>query len=147
MVYYLFCLFSVVLGSLCHAYGSVPYWDKMLHFASGIIAIPFGWIVCRQVAGKKSVVPTRLIGTFAFFFNVAIAAIWELYEYGLYIFLHVDALNMHTTMAHDTLQDILSCLIGGSLISLYTLVKRKRGFPTFFTNLYHHFFQCNMQSK
>jgi len=145
-LYYLFCFFTIIAGSLLGAYAIIPYWDKILHFSSGILITFIGMIVFQLLSGRNNhllITNMKLIGCFSFFLNAGIAAFWEIYEYGLYVFLGVDALNMETSMAHDTLQDIIVCIVGGALVLTFMGVSKRCGKSNFFLNAYEHFLVMN----
>lgn len=118
MLYLLFVFCTVTVGSALYGYSKIPYWDKVFHFLSGLLISGAGFILClglfRELEGpekKKRI----LYATFPFFFNLAVAALWEVYEYSLYFFLGIDAVNNLTTGVNDTMQDIIVCFIGGLL--------------------------------
>lgn len=77
-----------------YGYSWIPYWDKLLHFFSGILISAVGLIVChllfRTLSGARNVRYALYI-LFPFCFNLSVAALWEIYEYILYILLGIDA--------------------------------------------------------
>lgn len=118
LLYYVFVLGTVIVGSSLYGYSRIPYWDKIFHFLSGILISAAGLVVCQlffhSLDGPRR---TRrlLYASFPFFFNLAVAALWEIYEYSLLFFFGIDAVNHLTTGVNDTMQDIVVCLLGGLL--------------------------------
>lgn len=145
LIYYLFTFTTVIIGSAFGGYGFIPYWDKLLHFTSGLLITMLGLIVYHLLAPTKEpltplTLPVAL--AFSFAFSMACAAIWEIYEYGLFIFFQVDAVNMLTTGAHDTLQDMTVCLLG-SLIALWQIWRSNKGHHSFLYSTCQDFLEAN----
>lgn len=74
---------SIVLGECFKCYRIIPNYDKFLHaFGTAQISI-VGYAVSRYFLAKtnKGTHQTLMCLIFAFFFGIAIQAIWELYEF------------------------------------------------------------------
>lgn len=122
-IYSLFCFATVICGSALGWYGILPYWDKWVHFASGFLMVLVGLAIYEFGTKGISLGSRWLKDVCVLSIAMAGAVIWEFYEYGLYIFLGIDALNVKTTGVHDTLQDMLVCTLGA--ITMLVLIRRK----------------------
>ncbi len=145
-VYYLFSFMAVVLGNVYEMYAKIPVWDKMLHSASGFLITMIGLMLFYTLTKKDFTKQPELLSVaivFAESFNIAVAAVWEIYEYLLLVFFNIDAVNFYTTGMNDTMQDMIVCLIGGLITAFFVWldVKRKKHF--FLLNFYRHFLAVN----
>lgn len=148
MLYYIFTFSTVVVGSAMYGYSWIPYWDKLFHFISGILISAVGLIVSHllfhSLSGTRKV--RRILYTlFSFTFNLSLAVLWEIYEYMLYIFLGIDAVNTLTSGVNDTMQDLIVCLLGGGLFTASLLLAFRKGKYGFFLSICKHFFNLRGQ--
>ncbi|NLY97026.1 MAG: PTS sugar transporter subunit IIC [Clostridiaceae bacterium] len=150
VLYYIFLFCAVFLGDVLRFFQLIPFWDLLLHGFSGAMLAALGFAFIRMVNKKK--VRIRLSPFFAslfvFCFAVAIAALWEIYEY---VFDSLLSLNMQKYMLEDgtpfigreALADTMEDLIVNTVISFiaaaigYVIYKRKekgtyRPFTVFF---------------
>lgn len=142
-VYATFVFGSIVVGSSLYGYSRIPYWDKLLHFFSGLLICAAGLILCHLLFWRLEgplFWRRTLYVLFPFLANLAVAALWEMYEYALYIFFGVDAVNTLTSGVNDTMQDMIVCLLGGILFSLLLLRGWRCGKRGFLLKLCAHFF-------
>ena len=147
-LFYIFCYFSVTIGNGLYGIQRIPYFDKVLHFSSGVLIAFFGFILFRFLKHNRIIEPEKdypLLITFVNSFNLAIAVIWELYEYAIYVVAGVDALNFTTTGPHDTMGDILVCAMGGVIVSIWLYSYYKKNKPGYFMRIYEHF--CFLNNK
>lgn len=72
-----------ILGSCFNVYTTVPFFDTVLHGMSGIIFAALGFALAEKFFGKADG-KRKFYGclTFAFCFSLAIAVLWEIFEYG-----------------------------------------------------------------
>lgn len=143
LIYYVFVFGTVVVGSSFYGYSRIPYWDKIFHFFSGVLICAAGLMVCHLLFWRLDG-PLRARRTlyvlFPFLFNLSVAAVWEFYEYALFVFFGVDAVNTLTTGVNDTMQDMLVCFLGGLVFSAILLAGWKRGRRGFLLRVCAHFF-------
>ncbi|MBE6985318.1 MAG: DUF2238 domain-containing protein [Ruminococcaceae bacterium] len=94
-----------LLGDGYDLYHLTKWWDKFMHLSSGVLFAMFGaFLMHRMSNGIQQ--PILLKALFAVLFSVAIAAIWEIFEYAADMIFHAD-------MQNDTLiHEINSYLIG-----------------------------------
>ncbi len=142
-----FMYFASLIGSCLKGYG-VPGFDKALHFSSGIFATILAVIlyqllkkVCRPDHQRDYYVMLVFINAC----NIAIAAIWEYYEYAMLIFFQNDAINHYSQGVHDSMTDMLCATLAGLLITLCIMHAHKTGKANFFTNIYEKFYRKNIE--
>ena len=117
-----FVYFASLIGSGFNGY-QIPFFDKVLHFTSGIfismLAIIIYWIIKkdRRISDEKE---HRIFMLFVLNTNLAIAMLWELYEYMMLVLFNNDCINHYTTGVHDSMTDMICALIAG-LIVLYAV--------------------------
>lgn len=122
---YIYCIFSLVMGSMLDFYDKIEWWDLLMHVLSGIILGNIGNVILIKNAGKLKITKTlRLL------FIVGIACIggvvWEIYEFA------VDSLfNLDTQLAkgygiYDTMWDLIMDFLGGVGIGIYFLMVNKK---------------------
>ena len=146
LLYYVFTFCTVVVGSAMYGYSRIPYWDKLFHFFSGILISAVGFLVCfllfHTLSGERKVRYVLYL-LFPFLFNLSVAALWEVYEYFLYILLGIDAVNNLTTGVNDTMQDIIVCLLGGVVFTCSVLRVYLKGKYGFILKVCVHFLQLH----
>lgn len=95
-----------VLGNVYKFYHIIPHWDKLLHGLSGYAFAAFGFSLPDLIERRKEGHSKLMRAAFAFCFSLAVAGIWELYEYALDVFFKMD-------MQNDTIiSNISSYLLG-----------------------------------
>lgn len=144
-----FCYFASLIGSCLGGY-SILYFDKVVHFCSGLFATLLA-IMIFSILKKTKTAQTKedyhLLIVFINALNLAIAVIWEFYEYAMLIFFNNDCINHYTQGVHDSITDMLSAFIGGILITMFVIQRYKKGTPNFFTNIPERFYELNLEGK
>lgn len=111
----IFLTAAALLGSIVGFYGSVNNWDTYVHLYSGVLTGWFGfYVVAQGEKHAKAQFRKWFALAAAFAIPMAIAALWEIYEYLSDIILHT---NMQIGGLDDTMIDMMSALIG-ALIAL-----------------------------
>lgn len=107
---YMFALAYAIgpmLGHCWKLYYTVPVWDKLLHISGGVMFAILGAYFFDLLAKSKELPIARTI--FALCFSMAIAVLWEFYEFGADTFLGMD-------MQDDTvIYGLTSYLLGDTL--------------------------------
>lgn len=145
-LFYFFSFCTQILGSSLSLYKYFPLWDKIVHFASGILITMIGFILFHILLHKKGEISKDnglLSLIFCQSFNISIAALWEVYEYLLFVFFKIDAVNALTKGIHDSLQDMMVCMLGGFLILFCLIPYIYRGKQSFLTKTYEHLLSSN----
>ena len=109
----IFAYLSVLFGKVFNFYQFVPYWDKILHFLSGLILYHAGNDIYFKAGGNKN---KLLRGIFALLFSVATAALWEIWEFAGDSIFHTNAQNNSLS---DTMYDIIAGTSGAVFNTLY----------------------------
>lgn len=146
VIYLIFVYFASLVGSCLHGY-SLPYFDKVLHFSSGLFATLIAVMLFCKIKNVKKVENAADYKIFLLFINsmnLAIAALWEFYEYALLIFFNNDAVNHYTTGVHDSLTDMICAFIAGLIITCLIIRYYKTGKSNFFISLYESFYDKNI---
>ena len=83
--FFLFCMvyaMGPMLGKAYKLYYLTNWWDKLLHTTGGLVFAVVGVCLARGLNGGQEVSPA-LQAVFGLCFSVAVAAVWELFEYGM----------------------------------------------------------------
>lgn len=123
--YMIYIYLTQVLGTTCHFY-HFPYYDKIMHFLSGMIFVIIAYIYLQQYISSRKILYLIINCV-----EMSFAFLWEIFEYSGLIFLNYDASHHYTTGVHDTMQDMIVSFIGGLIMS-YFIYK----FPSYIRNLY-----------
>lgn len=119
-----FILLSVFLGRGLHIYRLIPFWDKALHFLSGFIAVAVSKHLYYVLGGdiKNKV----LLNFFAIAFAIAVAGVWEIYEFTIDSLFNLKSQN---GSLDDTMWDIILGTVSGLtsvILSLVPILKNRR---------------------
>ncbi len=93
-----------MMGHCWKFYYTIPFWDKLLHVCGGIAFVILGVFLFRLISGGKAQQIPSLV--FALCFSMAIAVVWEFFEYGADVFLGMDM------QADTVVKSINSYLLG-----------------------------------
>lgn len=118
-----FIFFSMYLANVMNFY-AIPYYDKILHFFSGIILATFGFIIYVNFFGdrdNKTVKPMAMV-IFLIFFCAGSAALWEIWEFTTDSLFNLTAQNGLV----DTMWDIILGT-GGGLFVIYPVYLYEKG--------------------
>ena len=78
---------------------------------------------------------------------MAIALLWEFYEYSMLIFFNNDCINHYTTGVHDSITDMLCAFTAGLIITTLVVRYYKTGKKDFFISLYEKFYDMNIEGQ
>ncbi|MFA5407432.1 MAG: DUF2238 domain-containing protein [Bacilli bacterium] len=120
-IYLLFIFISADLGAVMGLYSSTLYYDKFVHFASGLLT---SWLFAQILGHYYS---TREMDKSAFIFsifcfNATIALFWEIMEYTLDLILNQQIQRGLT----DTMTDMIAAVVGGIVITIIYAFKLKK---------------------
>jgi hypothetical protein len=117
---------SLYFGGSLKFYDKFKWWDRAIHFLSGVGFVGFGIAIVRIDSG----VIKWIILLFGFSFSVTLHVFWELLEYINDCVTHANAQRwqkIHNSNNHvsknavqpaglvDTMNDIICCLVGATL--------------------------------
>lgn len=116
-----FVLLSAFAGRTFNLYALVPHWDKLLHFLSGfILASAAGQIYVRLSKNPEN---RTLLHIFMAAFGIAVAGLWEVYEFAGDSLFGGNAQNNSLT---DTMLDIASGTASTLLWTVWSAIFRTR---------------------
>ncbi len=117
LMFLLFIFFAQTLGSVLDFYQKYYFYDKMVHFSSGLVSSFLGIyiLVILNIYNKKNLVFNIIMIIFT---AMAIAGFWEIFEFVSNTIFGGDAQKVMLTGVNDTMTDIIVALLGSLLISL-----------------------------
>lgn len=143
----IFCYFASLIGSCLGGY-SVKYFDKFVHFGFGFCGIEIAYLL-YMILKKSSKIDNRqewhIFLVFINAVNLAVAALWEFYEYAMLVFFNNDAINHYTSGVHDTMTDMLVCAAGGLIVTAFLIQASRSKKDNFFTLLPQKFYTLNLE--
>ena len=145
----IFIYFASLIGSCLGGYG-LPFFDKALHFSSGIFATILAMMLYSWIKHTKKAETQADKAIFFIFINavnMAIALLWEFYEYSMLIFFNNDCINHYTTGVHDSITDMLCAFTAGLIITTLVVRYYKTGKKDFFISLYEKFYDMNIDGQ
>jgi uncharacterized membrane protein YjdF len=121
----IFLVLTLFFGSINNYYEKFGWWDFILHFASGLILTPWALITMRKLNthGNEVSVSPVFIAFYASCFSVALAAMWEMYEFAYDIFLNG---SMTESGLPDTLGDMIANLVSTVIVAIIVFMRMKR---------------------
>ena len=120
----LFVFATLFLGEVQDYYQRFWWWDASLHTTSGLLLGMLGFMFVYMLNENSHVdfhMRPSFVALFAFFFAVAVGAIWEIFEFGMDEFFGT---NMQPATANDpsgltdTIQDLIVDTVGAAIVSL-----------------------------
>lgn len=120
--FYIFVTAASFLGSILEFYGSVPNWDTYVHVDSGVLIAWLGlFAVSRAENRAKGQLPKWFGVITAFMVPMALASLWEIYEFASDQILHT---TMQAGGLEDTIVDMTAAIIGATIaIGIALLLK------------------------
>lgn len=114
--YIVFIFIAQFLGVTVELYNHISWFDKFTHWLSGIITalLSLSLLSKFKLYNKKNVL-FNIIWMISI--TLAIASLWECFEYGANILFGGDAQRVATTGVNDTMQDIIVAFIGSIIVS------------------------------
>lgn len=125
LVYYLFVLISLALGSILGFYHKIAWFDLLAHFLTGVVASVSACIIlekCNLLKRERR----GFIFLFMILFSLSVSSCWEFFEFFSDKILGGDTQYVKLTGVDDTMEDMLIALFGSILFSGYCYFKIKR---------------------
>lgn len=121
----LFIFVSMFMANEFGFYKVIPYLDKIEHLFSGLILCFVGLLIYKKASdGEKTAVPNaQVVVWFCIFFSIAMAGVWEIYEFTTD---RLFGLNSQNGSLVDTMTDIICGTIGSVVTGIYLAFKAKR---------------------
>lgn len=118
-----FVFFAASLGSCVNLYRHIQFYDRFVHFLSGILMAYVGYIVINFIFKKRKLPDDKLIKVlFASIFSCSCAAFWEIYEFTADQLINANMQGSNT----NTMGDIISGVLGALLYFIVYLLLGKR---------------------
>lgn len=90
----LFIAAGGLLGSCFNFYTIIPFFDTVLHGMSGVLFACLGFTIAEKLFGKAEGAKSFFgYALFALCFSLAIAVVWEIFEYACTVFLGFDMME------------------------------------------------------
>lgn len=125
LIYYIFLFVALDLGICLDWYKSVPLFDKVIHFGSGILSALIGYYAL--VYFKVNKVPRGFKFIFIISVCMLVAFAWECFEFGCDKFLGQSMQQLVSKGVDDTMFDLISAffgsIIGAILFTIPSFVK------------------------
>lgn len=145
----LFSFLAFVIGIAFRGYGRFPFYDKAVHTLSGVLFGLLGVIFYYLMKKDRAIVPRDGIfaGYFAVSFACTIGMLWEVWEYSMDFIFHSDPQHVLTTGVHDTMQDMIVCLIGSLfvLFSVWRYYRKGKAGPIM--RIFLDFYELNLKKE
>lgn len=140
----IFIYFASLIGSNLGGYDTYFY-DKVIHFSSGIIVIGMAYIFYQGVITKslQSYIHPIFLYIFLNAVNLGIGTLWEFFEYLMLILFNNDCIRHYATGVHDSMTDLLCCFLGGILFSIVLYVSHKKSHQTMIDRIVQRFYSAN----
>lgn len=116
-VYLLFIIFGHFIGSILGIYNEIPHYDKIMHTLSGVLTSFVALIVLNNINQYKF---KNVIFNIVFMivFSLAVAGIWEIFEFTSDILFQADAQKVAISGVNDTMLDMIVALFGSILVCI-----------------------------
>lgn len=116
-VYLLFIIFGHFIGSILGIYNEIPHYDKIMHTLSGVLTSFVTLIVLNNINQYKF---KNVIFNIVFMivFSLAVAGIWEIFEFTSDILFQADAQRVAISGVNDTMLDMIVALFGSVLVCI-----------------------------
>lgn len=121
-----FIFLALFLGRMYNLYSIRPWWDLLLHFASGALLGFLALAILKPLIGENSlkILPPLFVGIYILIFTIAGAALWEFWEFAGDQLLGFDS-QLNSLI--DTMTDMIAGSLSGILISILGFLHVKNG--------------------
>ena len=115
LIYVIFIFMAHFLGVICELYNYIYWFDKFVHFLSGIVTAFAAIYLLIKFKKNKNMLFDIL---FIISLTLAVASFWEIFEYLASFYLKVDPQKVVSTGINDTMGDIIVAFLGSILVSI-----------------------------
>lgn len=116
-IYILFVFCAHFLGATVELYNKISWYDKLCHTLSGVLT-SYGALLLLAVTRNCNIRNKFFSIIYMISFTLAIASLWEIFEYTANILFGGDAQKVAQTGVNDTMQDIIVAFIGSLFVCL-----------------------------
>ena len=118
-----FVLLASSLGSVLCLYAKLNFFDKIVHYLSGIVLAFAGFYIAKILLNKREIADNGdfFKNTIAFLFSCSCAAFWEIYEFTVDNLLGMESQGNN----QNTMGDIIAGVLGAvTYLIVYVVVRR-----------------------
>ncbi|WP_232698478.1 hypothetical protein [Brevibacillus daliensis] len=121
----LFITITMLLANLFNMYDVIPHLDKIEHLLSGVILFFVGQFIFEKITRKHQMItiPRSLMIWFSLLFAIAMAGLWEVYEFSTD---KLFGLTSQNNSLVDTMLDIICGTVGAIGAVLFLVFKDKK---------------------
>ncbi|MDP8912097.1 MAG: hypothetical protein M3N39_00805 [Pseudomonadota bacterium] len=147
----LFVFATLFLGEVRDYYQRFWWWDASLHTTSGLLLGMLGFMFVYMLNEDRHVdlhMRPLFVALFAFFFAVAIGAVWEIFEFAMDRFFGTDmqpATAGDPSGLTDTIHDLIVDTLGAAAVSIAGWRYLARARTSYVDNWARRFIQRNPQ--
>lgn len=123
LTYIIFVIFAQLIGSVLQVYSILDYYDKFVHFLSGTLTSIFAITILNNTKLKNRTIVIDII--FIFSFTLAIASLWEFFEFISDLIFKGNAQNVETGVT-DTMLDMILAFISSIIFSIIYYFKANK---------------------
>lgn len=134
----IFLFSTIFLGTISRVYHVLPWWDKAMHAASGVVFGFLGFLILYTLYQQKRLkMSLKLLALLAFCFSLAAGAVWEIAEFFSDNFLGSNAQHAN----EDTMNDIILDAAGALAVSVlgYRYLKNGKGYLRRLVKKFEHY--------
>jgi len=149
VLFVLFVVFSLVLGSYYDFYERFAWWDDVLHAFYGAAFAVVGFIIIQYISYQYRITnQIFIICLFSFCFSVTGGVIWEMYEF---IYDLMTGGNMQRTHVgrgvDDTMYDLILESSAALVVNIFIYYYLKSGIRNWVGRIYENFLHLNYPHK
>ena len=125
LIYYIFLFFSLTLGFCMDWYKTAPFFDKAVHFGSGVLSALIGYYALVYFKVTKNPRGFKILFIVSLCMLVAVG--WECFEFASDKFLGQNMQQLVSVGVDDTMYDLIAAglgsVIGAALMTTPSFVK------------------------
>ncbi|MBR5418649.1 hypothetical protein IK110_00115 [Candidatus Saccharibacteria bacterium] len=125
LIYYIFLFFSLTLGICMDWYKTAPFFDKAVHFGSGVLSALIGYYALVYFKVTKNPRGFKILFIVSLCMLVAVG--WECFEFASDKFLGQNMQQLVSVGVDDTMYDLIAAglgsVIGAALMTTPSFVK------------------------
>lgn len=124
----IFDILATAFGSVLNLYRVLGFYDKFVHFISGVILAEIGFLIMMKIFKNLKLPDLKMLALiFGILFSFAGAGAWEIYEFTADQLFGTDMQGNNL----NTMGDIVSGFLGGIVYFAFKLVRLKQVNTTF----------------
>lgn len=121
-IYILFIIFAQLIGSTFKVYDLIGNYDNIIHYSSGVLTSTFALTLLNNTKLENRTKVTDIV--FIIFSSLAIASLWEFFEFTADRLLGGDAQRVLESGVTDTMTDMICAFLGSILFSILHYFKK-----------------------